>query len=226
MPWLIVQYDDRPLSSDHQALMARNQAYCKKHNYEYKFLNTGYKDLPPYWRKTKIVKDLLETNNYEGILWLDTDATIYNMDITLESFAGTNNSTNNSKRNNTRRNNSKKKNFYKAINSAGNQIFNAGVWLVKNTKNGHKIMNTWMKQYKPSDWKYDGKSWHTDGPWAGITYEQGSFAFTVVPRYKNSIQTMNEQFLQGTSPRGDVFILHFYNHFKSRIPYFLRDNPL
>jgi len=212
--WLIVQYDDRPLNKNHTEFIRRNQIYAKKHGYYYTFINKGYTDLPPYWRKVAIVRDYLNTDKYKGIMWLDTDAVIFNMNISLDHVGDTT------------------KHFFKATNSTGNQIFNAGVWTVKNTIAGKKIMEKWMELYDPSKWKQNGKSWSTDSNWAGEDYEQGAFAYKIVPRYNKNINTLNEPFLQGVYPKmgekhhDNVFVYHFYNVYKAREANFIRENPL
>jgi hypothetical protein len=208
--WLIIQYDDRPTDNFDKEFMRRNQAYAKKHGYKYKFISKGYTNLPPYWRKVAIVKKLLDTDEYKGILWLDTDAVIYNQLISLDCVGDT------------------LKHFIKAINSGGNQIFNAGVWSVKATDKGKKIMKKWMDMYDPSKWKHEGKAWTTEGAWAGDVYEQGSFAYKVVPEHRDNINTTDESFLQGVyqnNKNSDVFVYHFYNIFKSRREAFINENP-
>jgi hypothetical protein len=215
--WLIVQYEDRPLDKNHTEFIRRNKIYAKKHGYAYIFLNKGYKHLPPYWRKVAIAKHYLDTDKYKGVMWLDSDAVIFNMNISLDRF------------------DSSLKHFFKAINSGGNQIFNAGVWTVKNTPTGKKIMEKWMGHYDPSKWKQTGNSWSSNDEWAGQEYEQGSFAYKIVPEHKRNINTLNEPFLQGLYQNSDgkgghnksnVFVYHFYNHFRSREGDFIRENPV
>jgi hypothetical protein len=215
--WLIIQYDDRPLDKNHKEFIRRNKIYAKTHGYIHIFIHQGYKHLPPYWRKVAIVKDYLDTDKYKGIMWLDTDAVVYNMNISLDHVGNS------------------VKHFFKATNSAGNQIFNAGVWTVKNTLAGQKIMKKWMGLYDSSKWKKDGDSWSTKGNWAGKDYEQGAFAFKVVPEHKENINTLNEPFLQGLYQnkngkgghnKSDIFVYHFYNYFRSREDAFIRENPV
>jgi hypothetical protein len=67
--YLILQYDNRPVSK-YKELIKLNKQYCKRHNYEYKFIYKTY-NLPPYWIKVYLLDKLLP--NYKGILWLDTD---------------------------------------------------------------------------------------------------------------------------------------------------------
>jgi hypothetical protein len=198
-PWAVVQYDDRTLTNIDKALMARNKYYCNKYGYTYIFIDSGYDDLPIYWRKVKVVQELLTSNKYKGVMWLDTDATVFNMKISLDSVEDIT------------------KHFYKAINIAGNQIFNAGVWIVRATQKGKDIMNAWMSLYNPKDWKASGKNWSTNAPWAGDAYEQGSFAYKIVPKYEKNIKTVDEPYFQGTnSSRNDIFVLHFYNYHKDK----------
>jgi len=186
--------------------MARNKRYCEKHGYEHIFIDTSDIDVPPYWQKAFIAQNNLD--KYKGILWLDTDATIFNMDITLDDVTSNSGS------------------FYKSINSRGNQIFNAGVWIVKNSERGRKILDDWIKQYKASNWKKNGNKWHTNGPWAGKAYEQGSFAYKIVPMYSRNIKTLPENKLQSTDYGDpDTFILHLYNDNRSKIPEFLEAFP-
>ena len=214
--WLIIQYDDRPLTELYNRLIDRNKYYCNKHGYIYKFISSGYENLPPYWRKVKIVLDYLNSDKYKGIMWLDTDATIFNFDIKLGLFDSSNNT----------------KSFYKSINSVGNKIFNAGVWIVKNTIQGKQIMNDWMNLYDPNTWYKKNGAWHTNGYWADIDYEQGSFAFKVIPKYNNNIKTLNEPFLQGLNKNGanakagKIFVLYFYSNNKEKIEPFLKSHPL
>lgn len=43
-------------------------------------------DRPYSWYKIKLILDLLKNNQYEYILWIDTDATILNTNYSLDSF--------------------------------------------------------------------------------------------------------------------------------------------
>jgi hypothetical protein len=156
-------------------------------------------------------------DKYKGVMWLDTDAVVYNMNISLDLIGNS------------------VKHFFKATNSTGNQIFNAGVWTVKNTVAGKKIMEKWMGFYDPSKWKQTGNSWSTQSNWAGKEYEQGAFAFKVVPEHKENINTLNEPFLQGVyqnntgkrrHDKNDIFVYHFYGNLKSHEDAFIRENPV
>jgi hypothetical protein len=207
--WCIVQYDDREITDDLKGLMNRNKHYCNKYGYTYIFKSSGYDDLPPYWRKVKIVKDLIDSDLYKGVLWMDTDATVFNMSITLDSF------------------NDSMKSFYSSTNSRGNQIFNAGVWIVYNNERGRKILDTWIKKYNSSKWKRNGTKWHSNSAWAGRNYEQGSFAYNVMPEFQSNVKTEPESTFQATNVlQPNAFILHFYNDNRPKVPAFLKEHSL
>ena len=83
--WLIVQYDNRAISELDKKLIERNRQYAEKHGYEHKFISEGYDELPVYWRKVKVVQDLLE-QPYKGVMCLDTDDVVHDMNKTIDSY--------------------------------------------------------------------------------------------------------------------------------------------
>jgi len=207
--WAIVQYDDRKLKDVDKGLMNRNAHYAKKWAHDYIFTKDGYADIAPYWRKVFVVKDILAKGTYKGVLWLDTDATIYNMDTDLNSLV------------------EEGKHFYKSADiTPGNKRFCAGVWFVLNTPVGKEIMSKWAEGYKGDKWKKNvtGK-WQTNGEWAGQNYEQGSFMKTILPNYADSLKHYDENFLQALEPSPKAFILHFYFTKDNRAD-FLKNHPL
>jgi len=207
-PWAIVQYDDRILSKVDKGLMARNKAYCEKHRYEYIFISEGYETLPPYWRKTQLVKDLLGTDKYKGILWLDTDACIFDMDRKLSTLELA------------------KYDFYFSKDLHGSK-FCAGVWMVKNTRIGKEILRKWMEAYDPSAWHRKKGVWRTENTWAGPMYEQGAFENQILPEYIEHMKEYPHTMFQSTDwTDPETFILHFYFKIKGARKKFLNANPL
>jgi hypothetical protein len=207
LPLAIVQYDDRELSKIDQDLMARNQAYCKKHGYEYIFVSEGYDNLPPYWRKTQLVKDLLFTDKYSGILWLDTDACVFDMDRKLSTIELA------------------KYYFYFSKDMHGSK-FCAGVWMVKNSRIGKEIMTKWIDAYNPESWRNKNGVWRTNNTWAGPMYEQGAFEKHILPHYIKYMKEYPHTMLQSIDWNNpDTFILHFY-YIKATRKNFLNRNPL
>jgi hypothetical protein len=191
-PFAIVQYDDRPVCERDSAGIERNREYSKRHGYDHIFLKEGHADLPPYWRKVKAVNDAIVSDKYRGVLWLDTDAYIHNNDIELGSLLEDG------------------RDIYIA-NDTTNNKFNAGVWLVRNTDVGKKIMTTWLSKYNPSAWKKkeDGK-WTTDSRWSGIDYEQGAFEEGVMPHFSANIKQMERDYFNSLDKGAGTFIVHEY----------------
>ena len=211
--WAIVQYDDRPLSKAYQELVERNKHYCGRHNYEHAFINSGYEDLPPYWRKVRCVKDKLFTDKYKGILWLDTDAGVVQLDKTLDSLIEPN------------------RDFYMSGDLYGvykdSHSFNAGVWAVMNTPKGKEIMEHWMNTYDANQWKKNNGKWSTTSAWSGSTYEQGSFREKVLPVFLDNLKILDTNFLQGIKHDvPDMFIYHRYDSRKNNVRKFLDKNPI
>ena len=205
--WAIAQFDNRPLKAEFKILQARNKEYCRLHGYKYIFSDDDL-GLPPYWTKVKMVQNLLKTGLYAGVLWLDIDAVVHNLLIRLEDLVLAD------------------KCFYYASDPPGNWThFNAGSWFVTAGVDGERIMDAWMGGYSPAEWRC-GKTgkWRTDGPWAGITYEQGSFTKKVLPLFKEVTVHYPWFFLQGRNPeRLEAFVLHFMWHHKDMIPYYIEE---
>jgi len=206
---LILQYDDRPITEEYRVLMSRNKEYAKIHGYEYKFIRSGHKHIPPYWRKVEIVKELLP--RYKAVLWVDTDAVVFNMKFSLDKILRSHHS------------------FYKSQDNwkYPNHHFNAGVWLIKNTPEMNSLMDDWSKLYKEDDWLQNAKDkWHTTGKWSNTTYEQGSFIDNIQPKYKKYIKRLPCNIFQGClediNTKNEPFIIHFMSRLKEHIPGFIK----
>ena len=167
--FVVIQYDNRKLYKRVSALTKINEQYCLLHGYKYLFVTKHY-DLPPYWIKVKLMQELLQTNKYKGILWLDTDAVIHNFYMTLDDICKPNKSM-----------------YYCPDCPKWVGPFNAGVFLILNTHHGNRIVNDWLKLYDSTKWKNNDGAWTTDGKWAGIDYEQGSFIHFLIKKYKHYI---------------------------------------
>jgi GR25 family glycosyltransferase involved in LPS biosynthesis len=194
--WAVVQYDNRPVPEQYKPLIEINKEYCKKHGYEYIFKTDEY-DLPPYWVKVKLCLDLLNSDKYKGILWLDTDASVYNCKKSLDDFTS---------------------DFTISKDPWGNnEALNAGVWIVKNTSSAKTLMADWFNQYKKEKWVKTNGSWSIDTQlhesereWAGINYEQGSFSKIILPKYTSQISVNPSSLLSHWNPIRGSFIGHFY----------------
>lgn len=159
---LIVQYDDRDIS-EFQKLIDHNILYCKKFNYDHIFLQKGWEEYPPYWRKVFIVKEYLHL--YNVVLWVDTDATIVScekIDILFRPRTHMAFSSNPSL-------------FHLGFLKILAAPMCAGIWAVKSTPEGKTIMDFWARAYDSKRWFKEDNKWKTLGVYGGSNYEQGSF---------------------------------------------------
>lgn len=208
--WAIIQYDNRDLSLIDKDLCERNKRYAARHKYDYILLKDGYENYPPYWAKVVIMRDYLQ--KYDGVFWVDTDAAITAAETRIEELAA-----------NT-------KSFIMCPDPPmWSSPFNAGVWAVRNTETGRAIMDDWINIYKrvANQWKRDGEKWSSTGTWAGDSYEQGSFAEHIWPKYNSHIAQLDWTVFQGTRPETPgAFALHFSSHQKDLRQGFINENPL
>lgn len=202
--YLVLQYDNRDFfqniieyfnPSDYHKLIKVNEEYCLNHNLDYMFISSYDYDMPVYWMKVKIITDILNNNSkYKGIIWLDSDAVFTNMDKSIRNILDNN------------------KSFYIATDPPeyDDSVLNAGTWIVKNNDIGIKIMNDWLNNYNSSFWIKKSNNWHTDGVWAGIAYEQGSFNSIIYPKYKDHIDVLKWNIFNNDSRSNkDAYISHY-----------------
>ena len=205
--YAIIQYDNRELTGDYLKFTEKNKEYCIKYNYEYIFYNSKY-DMPVYWIKVKLAKDLLETNKYKGVLWIDTDAVIHNFDRPIDDICIENKSM-----------------YICPDRRPGSKAFNAGVWLILSDTNGKQIMNEWMSLYYniKHNWKIINGKYSTKEKYAGDAYEQGAFIKHILTNLvlNQYIKVIDVYVFQGMHVDidkygDDVKILHFCGIIKKK----------
>jgi hypothetical protein len=225
--WLILQYDNRQVSSEFQMLIGMNRKYANRHGYQYRFISEQY-PMPPYWIKVKLTKDFLDEQlpngrqKYRGVMFIDTDAVIVKPQKSLDQIIA------------------HYKDFVAASDTnypdfpSQQSKFNAGVFIVRNTPETRKLFDDWMNVYEGVKrfWTFNGSTWHTNGNWAGAYYEQGSFVDQILPKHPQTIQLLikDRHILQAeynVTPRPepikpDTFVIHF-SHIRKNIqlPVFL-----
>ncbi len=221
--WVILQYDNRNLSYEFKQLVRVNRQYAERHGYDYIFDSKSY-PIPPYWIKVKLTQDLLKEMlpdgrpKYKGVMFIDTDAVIVKPEVTLDTLS------------------TGDKDFFAAADinydlyPQDQSVFNAGIFIVKNTPKAHALFRDWMAVYdKVKDyWIFNGTTWHTNGNWAGPVYEQGAFVNEILPRHKDTIKLVDKYILQAqyvpqVEPiRPETFTIHFSHVRKNlQLPTFL-----
>ena len=230
--WLVIQYDDRDLSNHpYNKLITVNKEYCKLYNLDYVFIGSNYHKYSPYWVKVKILHDFINNDkykHYDGFIWIDSDAVFSNKHKNILSLLNNTDSFyispdtmtyNISTQVNTDIYDSNVKLhhalMYTMINNFNNivPIYNplcVGVFLIKNNQTGKDIINTWWNTYNPKMWSKVDNKWHTDGEWAGVDYEQGSFNTYIYPEFKKSIKVLHSSALSDINYRHpNSYVSHY-----------------
>ena len=187
---LIITYDNR---HDQEYIKIHNnniKLYIQKWNYEYKFYNTCNKN--NYWCKIHMVLDALKTNEYDYVMWLDSDTVIKNFDIDIGKIL----------------NKFSSDIFIGSDNNPKFYLTNAGVFIIKNTKIGINFLNHCINYIPTACFKKDG-SLH--GSWAGVCYEQGIMNLLIADKYYNYTTILsNEVIFNYNVCSNEVFIMHLY----------------
>ncbi len=201
----VLQYDNR----HHlflENLMDKNKSICKNIQ-DFKYIRAKDDNtISQYWVKVKITNQLLE--QFDGILWLDSDAVIHNPKKLISLIQSTDT----------------------FLMSGDNPFshFCAGVWFVRNNHNGRKITEEWLQLYYNkyhSFWWLDHNTnqWKSNMPFAiHPCYEQPAFIKHILPKYQitkvpwNILNNPNIPFFFDNSAT-----LHFYGNFKNFIPIYL-----
>ena len=195
----VVCYDHRLHDYRIEKLKKWNEAYCQKHGYDFLFYSTYYNDhdLPPYWLKVQIVKDVLETDKYDFVMWIDSDACFQDFAVKIERLFAVY---------------GLKQHFMIIGPDLLLTSFNAGVWVLKNTARAKEFMTIWLAEYLPSKWKRIGTSrWKCKGFWAGQYYEQGSGRTLLLSQeWSSHVIWIDDSIWQSPGLNKDAFVFHFY----------------
>lgn len=195
MKVLCIQYDNR--GDIFPQLTDLTKKACRSKKWQHIFLTTIEENYPPYWIKVFLVKKYLSF--YDYVIWLDSDAALINPDaLLLEGDF-----------------------IYCRDPAIWSSHFNAGVFIVKNSEFSKMILKEWMKGYNPLRWhKGRDNIWRCDGKWAGKDYEQGYFAYHILPKYKKKLKEVPTKILQGYTSKtigSNTFAVHFPNRYKSNM---------
>lgn len=161
-PFIVLQMEDRK-QSELETLMSYTSKKTLEYGGQYFFLES-FSELPPYWRKVFGLQFLMKKfPKTKLFMWVDSDAYLVNNPLKFIDD----------------------KEYSMWISPDAPRYsspFCAGVFIVRNDKNGQQIIKEWTSYYKSEDWKFSDGKWSTNGVWAGETYEQGSFIKNLLPR--------------------------------------------
>jgi hypothetical protein len=66
------------------------EEYCKKHNYSFKYHKGRLSNRHPGWDKILLLKEVLESDKYDYVVWIDNDAYITNQEIRFDFICNNN----------------------------------------------------------------------------------------------------------------------------------------
>ena len=159
--------------------------YCSKHGYKYKRFKSNC-DLPIYWCK---ISDLLANiNNYDYVMWMDSDTHINDFNRRIEMML---------------------KRDITIGHDDGQKIYNAGVFIVKNSTIGRNFLNDCMKYFKEHKESCVGSNGELKGSWSGMCYEQGVMNMFLKDKYKDYVH-VTEEVSNSLSCKNNYFITHLY----------------
>lgn len=183
------------------------EAYADLCDYDYIFMKQYHNELqlPVYWKKLQVVRDLLPF--YDYVLWLDSDTIIKRGEILLD---------------------------YMIISSGEADIligrdypgtvhntYNAGVFMIKNSLKGKSFIDECINTYikRKECYNEDGKLC-VKGEWAGKCYEQGVMNELIEKKYE--VYTIPHHFVvSDVKMEHHTVILHCYGNKETAYKNFL-----
>jgi hypothetical protein len=66
--------------------LQNHKAYCNKHNYSYILRNLPKTNRIAIWEKIDLIKEVILSNKYDYIFWMDTDSIFTNFTIKIEDI--------------------------------------------------------------------------------------------------------------------------------------------
>ncbi len=197
---LIITFDDRPHVTYIKLHNKNFSEYCKSNDIEYKYESTYNKNLNnnPYWYKIYLTKFYLDTNEYDYIMWVDSDTMIMNNKVDLNKII-----------------NSYSSDLFFCDDNQIVQKVNAGIFIIKNSVIGRQyltdcINNFCEKCIKPGENKLKGT-------WASTCYEQGIMNIVLIKNYikYSTALPLNIVLCSNRSEYfkllKNIFIIHYYD---------------
>jgi hypothetical protein len=192
-----VTYEDR--NEEYIDLHNKNaKKYCDKWGYEYLHVSKNDTGISPYWYKVFLVYDLIKSDKYDYVFWMDSDTIINNFNIDLgEDILDKYDS-----------------DIFVASDNIKYDVTNSGLFIVRNSEIGRQFLDDWTKAYDPMCEK--GSGW-LRGIWAMSCYEQGNLNKLLVEKYsKNTTFLDGNIFQNNNSCFDDVFVMHHYGGKKEK----------
>jgi hypothetical protein len=177
--FLTIETRDNKMTKIHNNSLKK---YSNKYGYKYTFLN-DYKNelvLPIYWYKIQCIKDMLQDNSIDYLVWLDSDTFIVNEKIKIEDIINLTNSS-----------------IYigKDYPNSNLSAYCAGVFIIKNDNIGKQFLDDCINTYINRIECTENGNYVLAGKWAGMCYEQGIMNELLNSKYKKSMFYLNEKII-------------------------------
>ncbi len=158
---VIITEENRPLNELINIHNTSLRQYCDYHGYEYRFTSTYKSDSPVYWHKIEWVKDILENEKVDYVLWLDSDTLAVDKHIPLTAVIACD----------------PRADVYIGLDGdvwhVASPPMNAGIFMVKNSEAGRGFLNACLDKVKSNKACYSDGKIRLNSRWAGDCYEQG-----------------------------------------------------
>lgn len=187
---LIITYDNRPNLPYIKLHNDNLTEYCKKWNFTYKYYDSC--EYNTYWCKIFMLLEELKNNDYDYVMWMDSDTYIFNQNISLSDIFNSYNSDI----------------FIGSDNNPNYDLTNAGVFAIKNSEIGKNFLTDCINSFNIKCKKPNGE---LKGTWAATCYEQGIMNILIADKYnKNTTVLTNDLIFNYNRCNNNVFIMHLY----------------
>ncbi len=142
------------------------QTYCDRHNYTYiKCKNEPINEMkiPVYWYKLLKMRTIIQ--DYDYVMWLDSDTVISDQRKRLESIVS-------------------KKIYIFIGTDYGTKTLCAGIFIIKNSRIGINFLDKCLDKLNDPECFNEDRT-KCLGPWAGSCYKQGQMSHWIKRIYKN-----------------------------------------
>lgn len=185
--------------------------YAKLHNYSYQYF-TSYDnrvELPVYWQKLQLVRDILSTTVAEFVMWMDSDTIVAHPTVALEELLML----------------SPTSSIFIGRDYP-NRYWNrlcAGVFMIRNCDAGKKFIDDCISVYTNNPRCLKNGKHALCGPWAGECYEQGVMNKLLQSTYKQHLYVIPRSFLvNSTLTMHSSVIMHVFGPDKRRTAEFFK----
>jgi len=180
----VVTYEDRMDNEYYRIHKYNVKQYCDRNEYSYfknEFDNQECASKSPYWYKIEQCMRVLQSDQYDYVLWMDSDAVFVNLENRIEKFLDM------------------KFDIFIGVDNYYSLFQNnlcAGVFIIKSSDIGKSFLRECLNTFDCKQcFKKDNKT--LNGPWAqGKCYEQGVMSRLIKRKYNDSCLVWNSQIVQ------------------------------